>query len=87
MSERRRLPDRRHQVSFEFEHAGLFFNLGIGFYEDGRYGEVFMSSDKPGSPIEAIARDAAVVLLKDAPVSHGALAKMQRQAIKGGEKQ
>ena len=61
MSARGRLPNRRQCESFEFRHAGLDFTLGAGFFPDGRIAEIFLSSHKPGSPIEAIARDAAVV--------------------------
>jgi hypothetical protein len=32
------------------------------FYPDGRIAEIFLSSNKPGSPLEAIARDAAVTV-------------------------
>lgn len=34
-----------------------------GLYPDGRIAELFLSSNKPGSPMDAIARDA--VLTKD----------------------
>src|ERR1700730_15992236 len=61
-SRRERLPNRRACESFEFRHAGLDFTLAAGFYEDGRIAEIFLSSHKPGSPIEAIARDAAVTV-------------------------
>jgi hypothetical protein len=30
------------------------------FYPDGRVAEIFLSSHKPGSPIVAVARDAAI---------------------------
>jgi hypothetical protein len=62
MSQRARLPNRRRQESIEFYHAGLGFTLGAGFYSDGRIAEIFLSSHRPGSPIEAIARDAAVTV-------------------------
>lgn len=62
MTNRKRLPDRRRQASIDFEHNGLRFVLGVGFYPDGRVGELFISSNKPGSPIAALALDAAVVL-------------------------
>jgi hypothetical protein len=61
MIARERLPNRRQRESVEFRHAGLDFTLGAGFYPDGRIGEIFLSSHKPGSPIEAIARDAAIM--------------------------
>jgi hypothetical protein len=59
---RQRLPNRRQCVSVEFSHAGLGFTLCAGFYKDGRIAEIFLSSHRPGSPIEAIARDAAVTV-------------------------
>jgi hypothetical protein len=59
---RKRLPNRRECESFEFRHAGLDFTLCAGSYPDGRIAEIFLSSHKPGSPIEAIARDAAVTV-------------------------
>jgi hypothetical protein len=57
-----RLPNRRQCESVEFRHAGFDFTLAAGFYADGRIAEIFLSSHKPGSPIEAIARDAAVTV-------------------------
>jgi hypothetical protein len=60
MTVRERLPNRRQCESFEFRHAGHPFTLCAGFYADGRIAEIFLSSHKPGSPIEAIARDAAI---------------------------
>jgi hypothetical protein len=62
MTARERLPNRRQCESFEFRHAGLDFTLAAGFYADGRIAEIFLSSHKPGSPIEAVARDAAVTV-------------------------
>jgi hypothetical protein len=59
---REQLPNRRRCESLEFRHAGLDFTLAAGFYPDGRIAEIFLSSHKPGSPIEAIARDAAVTV-------------------------
>jgi hypothetical protein len=62
MTARERLPNRRRNESFEFFHGGLGFTASIGFFPDGRTAEIFLSSNKPGSPIEAIARDAAVTV-------------------------
>jgi hypothetical protein len=33
-----------------------------GYYREGRPAEIFLSSDKPGSATEAIARDAAIIV-------------------------
>ena len=62
MTMRQRLPNRRRCESFAFSHAGLDFTATVGFHWDGRIAEIFLSSHKPGSPIEAIARDAAVTV-------------------------
>ena len=62
MTARERHPNRRACESFEFRHNGFAFTASAGFFEDGRLGELFLSSHKAGSPIEAIARDAAVTV-------------------------
>jgi hypothetical protein len=63
MTAREQLPNRRQCVSFEFSHGGLLFTLCAGSYPDGRIAEIFLSSHKPGSPIEAIARGGPATLL------------------------
>lgn len=60
MSARERLPNRRQCESFDVRNNGLDFTVCAGRYKDGRVAEIFLSSHKPGSQIEAIARDAAV---------------------------
>jgi hypothetical protein len=62
MTQRQRLPNRRRCESFEFHHAGLDFTATVGFHWDGRIAEIFLSSHKPGTSIEATARDAAIVV-------------------------
>jgi hypothetical protein len=59
---RDRLPNRRRCETLEFQHGGMRYTVCAGFYRDGRIAEIFLSSNKPGSPIEAIARDAAVTV-------------------------
>ncbi|WOJ89860.1 hypothetical protein RZS28_00655 [Methylocapsa polymorpha] len=79
MTSRERLPHRRRQESFEFFHAALGFTLGVGRYHDGRVGEIFLSAHKVGSPIEALARDAAIVL--SIALQHGADLDVIRSAL------
>jgi hypothetical protein len=67
---RNRLSNRRLCESFEFTHAGMKFTASLGFYDDGRPGELFLSSSKPGSPIESVARDAAI--MASIAIQHGA---------------
>jgi hypothetical protein len=62
MIARQRLPNRRRCESFEFRHQRLDFTMTAGFYRDGRLAEIFLSSHKPGTAIEATARDAAIVV-------------------------
>ncbi len=59
---RSRLPDRRYHEGFEFEHGGVRYRAGIGFYGHGKIGEVFLDADKVGSAAETLARDSAVLL-------------------------
>jgi ribonucleoside-diphosphate reductase alpha chain len=61
MTARELLPNRRRNSTLEFSHAGMHFTLCAGMWPDGRIAEVFISSNKPGSPIEAVARDGAIL--------------------------
>jgi hypothetical protein len=79
MTSRERLPNRRECESLEFEHAGLGFTLAAGFYPDGRIAEIFLSSHKPGSPIEVIARDTAITT--SLALQHGVALETIRVAL------
>ena len=59
---RRRLPQRRSSATFELNFWGQKFAVGIGYYPDGQIGEVFVSTEKTGGQIEALARDAAILI-------------------------
>jgi hypothetical protein len=61
MSERRRLPDRRQAETFELEAGGLRYTCTVGWYPDGRIGELFLNNHKSNSASDANARDAAIV--------------------------
>ncbi|MGO9672715.1 MAG: hypothetical protein ACLPSF_00830 [Methylocella sp.] len=60
MSARERLPNRRRSETRNFTFAGNNFGVGFSRFDDGCLAEIFISSERPGSPIEAIARDGAV---------------------------
>jgi hypothetical protein len=62
MSVRERLPNRRQCESFEFRHAGHPFTSTAGHYPDNRIGEIFISSNRAGSQVEAVARDSAIAV-------------------------
>jgi hypothetical protein len=56
------LPQRRAAETFEVTHGTQTVIVTTGHYADGTLGEVFVSAPKVGSAMEAIARDAAVLL-------------------------
>jgi len=64
MTARNTLPQRRYGETFDLRHGGqnTAFTVTVGFYPDGRPGEVFISGAKVGSEVEAVARDGAVLL-------------------------
>jgi hypothetical protein len=73
------LPNRRRNSSFEFTHAGMTFTCCCGYYRDGRISELFLSSTKPGSAVEALARDAAVCI--SIALQHGTPIQTLRAAV------
>ena len=67
---RQRLPDRRAAETVELEHGGQRFTVTIGFYPDGRPGEVFTHGLRTGSNLDALLADACVVV--SCLIQHGA---------------
>jgi hypothetical protein len=62
MTQRERLPNRRQHVLINFTTVdGFRYTAGLGFFDDGRLAEIFLSAEKIGTAIEAAARDSAVV--------------------------
>ena len=65
-----KLPDRRAAESVSVEHGGTRFTVTIGFYPDGRPGEVFIHGIRTGSNLDALLADACVVM--SCLIQHGA---------------
>jgi hypothetical protein len=67
---RRTLPQRRHNETFDLRHktetTDTAYAVTVGFFEAAppfkQPAEVFINGPKAGSSVEAIARDAAVLL-------------------------
>jgi hypothetical protein len=59
-SSRERLPNRRPNETVGFEHNGSRYRLSIGFFPDGRPGEVFLNHDCGDSLLDVLASDAAI---------------------------
>src|SRR5262245_55245448 len=56
------LPNRRFAETGGLEHGGTRFMVTIGFYPDGRPGEVFTHGARSGSSLDAVLADACVVV-------------------------
>ena len=76
---RETLPNRRGTETFEFVHGGHLYTGSVGRYADGRVGEVFLTTKKSGELLQALARDAAVVL--SIALQHGAPLETIRRAV------
>ena len=57
-----RLPDRRPAETVQLEYGGTRFMITVGFYPDGRPGEVFTHGARSGSNLDAVLADACVVV-------------------------
>lgn len=79
MTGRRRLPQRRASETFDLEVAGLAYTATISRFDDGRLGEVFLSSPKLGSAADTTARDSAIVA--SIALQHGAPVDVIRRAL------
>jgi hypothetical protein len=83
MSPRERLPTRRRCETFDFDivtgSATLHYKATIGFYSDGRVGELFLNNHKSNSTADTNARDAAIAL--SFALQHGADLEDIRKAL------
>lgn len=64
----------------EFRHNGQSYSLGVSFFPNSRrVAEIFLSSNKPGSESESIARDGAI--LASLALQHGVDLGTLRHAV------
>lgn len=59
---REMLPARRAATSFDVNVRGVSYTATLGYYDDGRVGEVFVDGPKTGTDVETNASDAAAIL-------------------------
>ena len=59
---RRVLPQRRRSETFYMLHGTHKFMVTVGYYDNNEIGEVFVGGAKAGSEMDALCRDAAIVL-------------------------
>jgi len=67
---RETLPPRRQCETFEFTCAKFNYTASIGYYPDGRVGEIFLSAGKAGTELHTSVRDAAIAV--SFALQHGA---------------
>jgi hypothetical protein len=75
------LPQRRSSETFnmKFAHQNDEFVVTVGYYEDGRIGEVFINGPKSGTGMSDITRDGAVLM--SLALQHGVPLSTMRHAI------
>lgn len=59
---RRPLPNRRLSETVKLVHNGFSFFVTIGYYDDGKPGDIFVSTAKLGTSLSATASDAAILI-------------------------
>lgn len=59
---REMLPNKRRSETFSVEVNNMHMMMTVGYYPDGRPGEVFVSNIKSGTTADAMFRDAAIIL-------------------------
>lgn len=56
------LPNRRFSETISFRHGVFDYRATVGFYPDGRAGEVFLNAAKTGVDLDVATRDSAIAL-------------------------
>jgi hypothetical protein len=86
MTMRARLPNKRKAETLSFEHSGtrggnpIAYTATLGFYDDGRMGEIFMrATDKAGSELDIQVRD--ISILCSILLQHGCELETIRHAL------
>lgn len=59
---RERLNNRRETDTLIIGYKGQNYTASVSYFENGRVAEAFIQCGKPGSELEAVARDTAVIL-------------------------
>ncbi len=76
---RERLPNRRQTETFEIRAGYQVYTASIGFYPDGRIGEVFLAGAKVGTDTDVAVKDAAILLSMG--IQHGCPLAAFREAM------
>lgn len=56
------LPQRRMSETLEFDCRQTKYTATLGYYPDGRLGEVFLNAGKSGTDVDIATRDSAIAV-------------------------
>lgn len=73
------LPPRRQSQTFDVTFHNVVVTVNFGHYDDGRIGEVFLSTLKAGTAVDVAARDTAVLI--SLLLQYGCSAKIMSRAL------
>ena len=78
---RKYLPNRRRSIAFTFEFEGHRYRATASHFDDGRLAEIFLDTDKAGTPLQLNAETAAI--LASLCLQHGVGAETIRHSVNG----
>lgn len=78
--DRQRLPNKRACETIAFERDGSRYQMTVGFYADGRVGEIFLNHDRGDSLLDVLTSDAAI--LASLALQHGCTLETIAHALK-----
>jgi hypothetical protein len=78
---RQHLPNRRRSIAFTFEFESHKYRATASHFDDGRLAEIFLDTDKAGTPLQLNAETAAI--LASLCLQHGVDAKTILHSVNG----
>ena len=78
---RKHLPNRRRSIAFTFEFESHRYRATASRFDDGRLAEIFLDTDKAGTPLQLNAETAAI--LASLCLQHGVNAETIRHSVNG----
>jgi hypothetical protein len=78
--QRDRPPNKRACETIAFERDGSQYQMTVGFYPDGRAGEIFLNHDHGDSLLDVLTSDAAI--LASLALQHGCTLETIAHALK-----
>lgn len=80
-AERRRLPNKRRSIAFDFEHEGHRYRATATRFADGGLAEIFLDTGKINTPLQQNAETSAILV--SLLLQHGVAVDVIRHSISG----